>query len=66
MSEQTEMDYYQGRALRERELARASVSATVARIHAEMAEHYEKLISRNAGSDNQIEVRTPAMRFGGR
>jgi hypothetical protein len=66
MGEQTDMEYYQGRALREREMARTSTNETVARIHSEMAEHYEKLISKSVGADNRIDVRTPAMRFGGR
>jgi hypothetical protein len=44
MSESKNMEYYQGRALHERELARTSADASVARIHIEMAEHYEKIV----------------------
>ncbi|MDB5715445.1 MAG: hypothetical protein JWO15_2842 [Sphingomonadales bacterium] len=44
MKEQDDMDYYQKRALRERELANTSSDATVARIHLEMAERYEVMI----------------------
>ncbi|MDB5701709.1 MAG: hypothetical protein JWL66_1908 [Sphingomonadales bacterium] len=44
MDEYKDMEYYQIRALRERELARTSVDASVARIHAEMAERYEQMI----------------------
>jgi hypothetical protein len=45
MNESNTMNYYQGRALRERELARTSANASVARIHIEMAEHYEKIVA---------------------
>jgi hypothetical protein len=38
------MEYYQNRALCERELARTSINASVARIHIEMAKHYEKIV----------------------
>jgi hypothetical protein len=61
MSEHNNMEYYQGRALRERELARTSANASIARIHIEMAEHYEKIIARS-----QVEIQTPAARSGGR
>ena len=40
------MDYYQGRALSERELARKSANESVARIHIEMAEHYENIVQK--------------------
>lgn len=71
MSEQTSMEYYRGRALRERELARISANGKVARIHLEMAEQYEKMIWKNAGSDRRIdvglmEIKTPAVGLGGR
>lgn len=52
--------YYQERALRERELARTAVSASVARIHIEMAEHYEKIVV------NGPAARRFGVRFGGR
>jgi hypothetical protein len=39
------MEYYQKRAVCERELARTSANASVARVHAEMAEHYEKILA---------------------
>lgn len=58
MSENSNMDYYQGRALRERELARTSANASIARIHIEMAEHYEKMVQ-------QAQV-TPSNGSGGR
>jgi len=58
MSERKNMDYYLGRALRERELARTSANASVARIHMEMAEHYEKII--------QQAQQAPAIQLGGR
>lgn len=52
--------YYQDRALRERELARTAVSDSVARIHIEMAEHYEKIVVGDPAA------RLPSARFGGR
>jgi hypothetical protein len=61
MSENKSMEYYRGRALRERELARASASASVARIHIEMAEHYENIVLKA-----QLENEAPAVRFAGR
>jgi hypothetical protein len=66
VSEQTNMDYYRSRALRERELVRTSASGSVALIHLEMAEHYEKILSRNAERNNPVEIRTTERRFGGR
>ncbi|AYJ86161.1 hypothetical protein D3Y57_09535 [Sphingomonas paeninsulae] len=61
MNEHNNMEYYQGRALRERELARTSANASIARIHIEMAEHYEKIVAKS-----QIEIESPPARFGGR
>lgn len=44
MRERMNMEYYQGRALREREMARTSVNETIAGIHLEMAERYEEIV----------------------
>lgn len=44
MNEYNDMEYYRTRAMRERELARTSSDASVARIHMEMAERYEQMI----------------------
>ena len=44
MNEYNDMDYYRTRTARERELAGTSADASVARIHREMAERYEKMI----------------------
>lgn len=44
MNETNNMEYYQTRAMRERELAKTSSDASVARIHMEMAERYEQMI----------------------
>ncbi|WP_293883697.1 hypothetical protein [Sphingomonas sp.] len=60
MSKQNDMDYYQGRALHERELASISADASIARIHGEMAEHYEKIV---AGA--KAEAETLPASFGG-
>ncbi|MDB5702146.1 MAG: hypothetical protein JWL66_2345 [Sphingomonadales bacterium] len=61
MREQDNMDYYQKRALRERELANTSNDATVARVHLEMAERYEFMI--NAA---EATLRSPTGRAAGR
>ncbi|CAN5346488.1 hypothetical protein BH09PSE3_BH09PSE3_05100 [soil metagenome] len=54
------MGYYQDRAIKERELARTSANASVARIHIEMAEHYEKVVQAS-----ETGTRTPTKRSGG-
>jgi hypothetical protein len=51
------MEYYQSRALHERELARTSANAAIARIHLEMAERYEKIVT-----EAQDNARTPISR----
>ena len=48
-------DYYARRGKKERELAAAAQDPQIAKIHAELAEHYEMLVALSGGSnDNHL------------
>jgi len=46
-------DYYARRCEKERELAAAATDPQIAKIHAELAEHYEMLIALSHGSNGK-------------
>lgn len=45
-------DYYARRGKKERELAAAAQDPQIAKIHAELAEHYEMLVALSNGSND--------------
>ena len=46
MIEPEDLDYYMARAHAERVLAQSSLDSTIAKLHAQMADHYDQVVAR--------------------
>lgn len=58
MSDDNNADYYRGRAENARRLAESAVSASIRKIHEEMAENYE-LLANDAEGRPTLRIVTP-------